>query len=264
MTTQTLFVTWFDPERRDIFPVGRLVRRQEPEGELYEFTYIRGARQAKERGFLPFLAFPDLGVVYRSRRLFPFFTNRVMPTTRPDYAEMLQALALDRGHPDAMEVLGRSGGGRETDRIEIVPQPALDEATGAYTTHFLVRGIKHTPGAEERIGRLQGGERLLWMLDAQNAANPNAVALRTEDRYLLGYVPDYLLTDVGQLVERRAPTEFRVERVNLSPAPVHHRLLCRLEARAPQGFAPFQDDRFRPIGTDEARKAENEHEPRAR
>lgn len=264
MKTQTLFVTWFDPERRDILPVGRLVRRLEADGELYEFTYIQGTRQAKERGFLPFLAFPELGTIYRSRRLFPFFANRVMPTTRPDYGEMLQALALNGTQADAMAVLGRSGGRRETDRIEIVPEPALDALTGLYTTYFLVRGIQHTPGAEERICRLQGGDRLCCMLDAQNAMNPNAVALRTEDRYLLGYVPDYLLTDVRQFVVERAPMEFRVERVNLAPATVHHRLLCRLEAQSPQGFVPFQDERFRSIGVEDARGAEHEQEARAR
>jgi hypothetical protein len=264
MTTQKLFVTWFDPERREILPVGRLVRRLEADGELYEFTYIQGARQAKERGFLPFLAFPDLGAVYRSRRLFPFFANRVMPTTRPDYGEMLQALALDRMQADAMAVLERSGGKRETDRLEIFSEPTLDPVTGLYTTYLLVRGVQHTPGAEDRICRLQEGDRLCCMLDAQNAVNPNAVALRTEDRYLLGYVPDYLLTDVKALLVEQAPLEIRVERVNLAPAPVHQRLLCRLEAQSPPGFVPFQDERFRPIGVEDARRTESEQEARAR
>jgi hypothetical protein len=243
---RALFVTWLDPDRRSIMPVARLVHHGGREGDLYEFRYIRGALEATERGFQPFIAFPELDRVYRSRSLFPFFANRVMPTTRPDYMEYVEVLGLDPTEADSIAILGRSGGRRETDRIEVVPTPTRDE-TGAYTTYFLLRGVRYIPGAEERIARLSSGERLFWMLDAQNESNPGAVALRSADKCLLGYIPDYLVTDAATFIAREVPMNVYTERVNRPPAPLHHRVLCRLEARWPDDFVPFQDERFQPI-----------------
>lgn len=243
---RVLFVTWFAPELRAILPVAQLVQLRNGAGDIFEFRYIQGALEASAHGFRPFLAFPDLHRVYRSRDLFPFFCNRVMPTTRPDYIAYVQMLGLDPARADAVEILGRSGGKRETDRVELVAAPLRDES-GTWTTHFLVRGIRYFPGAEERIARLTPGEQILWMLDAQNPVNHDAIALRTDDRQLIGYMPDYLVSDVARLIEEKSPFDVFVERVNPSPAPLHHRLLCRLEARWPPGFAPFQGARFQPL-----------------
>ncbi|XXT21843.1 HIRAN domain-containing protein [Sorangium sp. So ce429] len=243
---RTLFVTWYDSNHRSIIPVARLVHHGGTDGDLYEFRYIRGALEAMDRGFQPFIGFPDLYKVYRSPSLFPFFSNRVMPTTRPDYLAYLQVLGLDPAEADSVEILARSGGRRETDRIEVVPAPVQDES-GGYTTRFLLRGIRYIPGAEERIARLASGERLFWMLDPQNESNLSAVALRSADKCLLGYIPDYLVTDIAKLIERRVSMHVFAERVNLPPAPLHHRVLCRLEARWPDGFVPFQGEQFQPV-----------------
>ncbi|HSN99471.1 MAG TPA: hypothetical protein VLS89_14345 [Candidatus Nanopelagicales bacterium] len=246
MSERALFVTWFAPQKRAILPVARLVQRPEGDQETFEFRYIRGALEAITHGFRPFLAFPDLRHVYRSRALFPFFTNRVMPTTRPDYVSYVQSLGLEPGDADAVEILGRSGGKRETDRIEVVAAPAPDES-GAWITHFLVRGIRYMPGAEERIGRLTAGERLFWMLDVQNPMNPGALALRTSDNQLIGYLPDYLVSDAVRLIEERSPVNVLVERVNPAPTPLHYRLLCKLEAVWSSAFAPFQGEQLQPL-----------------
>jgi hypothetical protein len=64
---------------------------------------------------------------------------------------------------------------------------------------------------------------------------------------LLGYVPDYLAADLAQLVDHEAPRSVFVEQVNLPPASLHHRLLCRLDAGWPDGSVPFQGDRFQPL-----------------
>jgi hypothetical protein len=141
----TLFVLWFDPSQRSIVPVARLVHRHEAEGDVYEFRYVRGALDASARGFLPFLAFPDLHQVYLSRELFPFFANRVMPSTRPDYLEYVETLGLSRAQADSMAILARSGGTRETDRIELCAMPARDERSGAYTAYFLAMPYMDTP-----------------------------------------------------------------------------------------------------------------------
>lgn len=245
--TSTLFVHWLDPARRLLMPVGRLVRTRDAGGDVYEFVYIAGALEAREHGFLPFLAFPEMGRLYRSRALFPFFANRLMPASRPDYREYLRSLALEGEDPDDLTILGRGGGRRETDRIELTAAPTRDEATGEYTTLFAARGLSHFPGAEARALLLRPGDRLWWMLDAQNEVNPNAVALRTEDRCLVGYLPDYLATDIVELVARRKPMQVHVEHVNPPPVPLHYRLFCRLTAAWPQGFEPLRGKRFSPL-----------------
>src|SRR5690606_27364021 len=104
--------------------------------------------------------------------------------------------------------------------------------TGKHETFFLLRGVRYmSQGVEERIEALAPGDRLLCMLDFQNAYNPRAIALRTEDQHLLGYMPDYLVSDIDALRRMGEPIEISVERVNPRPAPRHHRLLCRLQAR---------------------------------
>lgn len=80
-----LYVTWREPNSRRIFPVGRLLRLADESG-TYEFCYVRGALEARERGFAPFIGFGQLDEVVCSRQLPPLFANRVMRTGRPDYA----------------------------------------------------------------------------------------------------------------------------------------------------------------------------------
>ena len=67
---------------------------------------------------------------------------------------------------------------RITDQIEMFPLPLPDAETGAYTTHCLIRGIRYMPQpfVEQRIARLERGEPLLLLWDAQNEVAPNAVA----------------------------------------------------------------------------------------
>jgi hypothetical protein len=173
-----------------------------------------------------------------------------MPTTRPDYLDYIAALGLAPEEADSVAILSRNGGKRETDCIEIVPRPVPDEG-GDYITHFLLRGLRYVPGAEERIGRLVTGERLFWMLDAQNSVNPRAIALRSGDMQLLGFVPDYLLVDVSRLIACAVPIDITVEKLNPPPAPRHHRLLCRVATPWPDRFVPFDHERFQPIEPDD-------------
>src|SRR5690606_32438330 len=139
-----LFVAWRDPESRRIFPVGRLVRIQDPL-EGYEFAYIQGATAAANYGFVPFLAFPDLHQVYRSSELPPFFKNRVLSPSRPDYGEYMETLALDPATADPVTVLAVSGGRRTTDKVEVFPDLVRESETGCIRTRFLVRGVQHVP-----------------------------------------------------------------------------------------------------------------------
>ncbi|MEO8179818.1 MAG: HIRAN domain-containing protein [Deltaproteobacteria bacterium] len=244
-----LFVAWRDPETRRIYAVGRLLRLV---GTFrgYEFGYIEGARVATEVGFQPFLAFPKLDQVYRSRELLPFFQNRVLSPARPDYPEYVESLALDAGVAEPLTLLAVSGGRRATDLVEIFPDWTLEGTGERIQTRLLVRGVQHVPGAEERIARLQSGEALHGVRDRENPINPQAIRLRTEDGIDIGFVPDYLAADLTRLLDNGAEIDVRVQRVNPPPVPRHHRVLCVLSTRAGVGVAGYRGETFRPISSD--------------
>lgn len=247
-TVDTLYVAWRSPETRAIYPVGRLTLT--PAAPQYEFVYIEGARSAQAHGFTPFAGLPELEQTYLSDELFPLFANRVMSGTRPDYRDYVARLGLDPGHAAALDILARSAGLRPEDKLEFFAPPQRTAETGKLVWHFLARGIRYMPMAEERVSRLQPGDRLRWMLDRQNEFDPLAVALRTEDRYLIGYVPFYFVGDMASLVQEGKDLVIRVEKVNLRPAPIHHRVLCRLEGKWADEFMPFSSRQYRPLGVD--------------
>src|SRR6266404_1740606 len=97
-TAPVLFVAWQSPTTRLIHPVGRLIRRDDL--NLYEYCYIRRAHSAVGRGFVPFIEFPKLDSVYFSERFFPWFANRVLPASRPEYASHIKSLGLDSATAD--------------------------------------------------------------------------------------------------------------------------------------------------------------------
>jgi hypothetical protein len=247
--SRRLIVNWRSPATRAIIPVAELTIAIFPDEEpRFEFGYVEGVRRALEEGFEPFLAFPELGRRYLSGELFPFFQNRVMPTTRPDYLEHLAALGLDGdgAGPDVADVLGRSAGLRQTDQVETVLVPERDPLTGRYLTHFLVRAVRHVPGAEERAAELNPGDELTPRLEPDNAVNRRARQLFTPHGPI-GYVPDYLLADLDALEAAGARPKFVVERVNASPHPAHYRVLARCEAVWPDRFRSFDAPFFEPL-----------------
>lgn len=252
-TPQALFVAWQQPKSRRYFPVGRLgLAANADSGGVarYEFAYIKGAHNAAKEGFQPFLAFPDLNRVYRSEDLFPFFANRVMPRSRPDFADGVARLGLDPPTADDMAILARNGGVRATDSIELFPVPVLDTATACYQTWFLAHGLRYLPdSAHERIAMLVRGNRLFILPDVQNPVDSRALALRSDDQIIVGYVPRYLLEDAWQLLEKCGwdVVEVFVDKVNLPPAPLQQRLLCRMKSCWPDGFVPFAGPTYQPI-----------------
>ncbi len=243
-----LIVTWKSDASKGILPVAELIIRVvEPH---YRFRYLEGVREALGWGFQPFLAFPNLQGRYESEALFPFFANRVLPTTRPDYLESLTAVGLDVRDVSVAEVLGRTNGRRATDRIETILVP-IPDALGRYRTHFFLRGMNHSPGAEEIIAKLVPDELLTLVKDTSNDYNPRARRLYARS-HQLGYVPDYLGNDLDALESAGIVPAVFGERSNLPPQPAHYRLLCRIHCEWPPGFVPFQDPRLAPYGNREA------------
>jgi hypothetical protein len=238
-----LIVNWQSETTREILPVAELVVTTTGEGERFEFGYLEGVRAALEKGFQPFLAFPDLDRRYAGSALFPFFQNRVLPTTRPDYLDYVAALGLNAETANVVELLGRSEGRRHTDRIETVLAAQRDPDTGRYVTRFLARGVRHVLGAESAILGLNEGDTLRATLDSANPKNPRARLLRFGEE-AIGFVPDYLLADMEALDRADASPTFTVERINPPPHPAHHRILVRLDAEWPEGFEPFHAEPF--------------------
>jgi len=249
-----LFVAWQDQGTKKYFPVARLVRTKATTRYEFEFGYLNGAKEAIARGFAPFVAFPNFDSIYRSDELFPLFTNRLMPRSRPDFAAYVQRLDLDPFSADDMTILARSGGRRVTDSIELFPLPDLTR-DGCYTTYFLAHGIRHlNKSSADKAINLALEEQLYLQYDFQNEADPYALSMRTADRVIVGYLPRYLLPDVHRLIQE-CPNqpEIRVAQINVPPAPIQQRLLCRMESCWPEKFTPFDTGDYQPYSSEACR-----------
>jgi hypothetical protein len=91
----------------------------------------------------------------------------------------------------------------------------------------------------------------------QNEYDPEALMLRTVDRYIVGFCPRYLVGDFTQLIGKKPEAvKVVVEKVNLAPTPLQFRLLCRLTAQGQKNFQPFSGDEYKLLVPTEALLAE--------
>jgi hypothetical protein len=242
-----LFLAWQDPVSRAWFPIGRLETRSDGG---YRFVYTRGFARAEQAGLTPLVGFPELDRVYDSAELFPLFKNRIMSPAREEYAAYLDRLALGEGRAAPLSILARSEGRRTTDSLEIFAHPlARDPGGGArYCLDFFVRGLRHRPeSAQLRALALEGGEPLHLLPDPQNPEDEQAIALRTADDHLLGYLPRYHAPDLLALLAARVPISARTVKVNPPPTPVQQRVLVSLDAPWPFPRPPLSQDDCAPI-----------------
>ncbi len=243
----SIFIAWRSgtPEQGEWSPVARLDRG----GDGYRFVYTQGARMLA--GFRPFPGLPDLGEVYWSNELFPMLANRLLSRSRPEYEAWLTWGGFDPHHsPEPLAVLSVTGGIRQTDALEVFPSPTPD-AQGNYLTRFFLHGLRHAgPEVHERLVELKAGATLGLELEDDNIRDPRAVAVLFNDslRMRLGYVPRYLARDARTLIEHAGieAIDLQVARINPS-APLQMRMLCRLSAPWPAGFAPCTAPEFQPI-----------------
>ena len=102
----------------------------------------------------------------------------------------------------------------------------------------------------ELFQSLHPGTELDWKHEPANLANPRAIRLAIR-RKGLGYLPDLLLQDVHAALESGGELRVSVERVNLPPEPIQHRLLVRVELWSTvDGFKPFTAEPFQPLASD--------------
>ncbi len=245
---KAVFLAWQDPASRTWFPIGKL--SCEAEG-LFRFVYTAGFEIAhSQAGLTPLIGFPEVQQVYESSELFPLFKNRIMSRSREEYRSYVARLNLPFDAPPPLSLLARSAGRRSTDSFEIFPHPQVIRPDGEvrYSIDFFVHGIRHMPPcAAERALDLQPEEQLRLMPDTQNRQDPSAVALRTDDKVLLGYVPRYYCPDLELLRQTQAQPEVRVLRVNPAPASVQQRVLVHLDAPWRSEAPPFDRPQYQPL-----------------
>lgn len=225
-----LIVAWRQPNRLTV-PVGVLSRTEDG---LFQFSYLKRANSVD--GFRPFAGLGDLEHTYRSETLFPVIANRLMPRARPDYPEWIDQLGL-ANDADIFEILGRSGGLRVTDNVELLPYPQVD--AGELVTRFFVRGIRHLDGAELAARSLGLGDRLRLRDEPENPVNPDAMLLDAHSGEPVGYLPDYLTGTVHSLraINGELPAVV-VDKVN-PDAPPTVMVLVTMAAPCPSDFEPL-------------------------
>lgn len=228
-TARRLVVAWQHPVSRLIAPVAFLDQIAD---DHYRFRYLR--RATRVPAFRPFLGFPDLTAVYDATRLFPLFAQRVMSPRRPDFGVYMHQLRLDED-ATPWEQIARSEGRRTGDTVQVFPVPQIRD-DGSTTCLFLVHGIRHVIGGD--VPELTPGEPLVLEPDPENDYNARALYVCDAAGTRLGYVPDLLLPHVEALFTAGS-VAVSVEHRNGPSAPVHLRLLARMDGRVPTGYGPM-------------------------
>lgn len=237
---KALFVAYQDTVSRTWTPVARLTH----EGSLYRFAYTVGAKNLS--GFVPFGRMTELDAEYQSEEIFPLFKNRLLPKSRPEYADYLSWLGLTEVSHDAIEELARTGGLRATDTLELIPCPE-PTSSNQYEVYFFCRGLNYlSADSQSRAANLQVNNALYLMSDMQNDSDEMALLLRTGDPVtLVGYVPRYYSAEFSRLIGLvgRKNAKVTVEKVNPN-APIQYRVLCKLTAPWPANFEPCHSDSY--------------------
>jgi hypothetical protein len=244
---ETLFLAWQDPKKKKLFPIGRLISWD----KYYQFNYTKGALIAKKESYFHELAsFPSLEKVYVSEELFPVFSNRLLPRSRPEYKNYLRWMSISQGEDNPMLLLARSGGKRVTDNLQVFSSPQLDQK-GNYFIHFFAEGMDSLPkDSLKYIEGLSIGERLL-VSEVQNSGDKKVALLKGDEMKepeILGYLPGFLIENLTGVLGERS-MHVSVEGINLPPAPLQFRLLCRMTFAQHIDFQPFTNEIYQPISS---------------
>ncbi|WP_153000154.1 hypothetical protein [Pseudomonas syringae] len=240
------FVIWRDPVTTMWEPVAKLTE----DNGVYTFAYTVGALT---KGFVPFPRMDLLTKEYVSSQLFPFFQNRLIPERRPEYYTMLSWLDMVPKSNDPLEILGVSGGAKKTDSFRIVKVPEKT-ADNEYRLKFFVSGSAYiSDNAKHELLALSCGQELCCFVEASNKADANALSISvSKGSSMFGYYPHYLNQDlllINAILGVDGPqllTRIKVLKVNYS-APEQYRLLCESITPWPEGFVPFQSEKYKSL-----------------
>ena len=218
-------VIWQDQTTRSLVHVGWLLYT----GDEFTFSYVDEAK-SHER-FQPFPAFPRLDETYKSSELFPYFALRLTSAADPQYDAVLDALGLTRDDATPVELLALSPSESPHDTIQVVPEPT-EMPDRTLVREFLVSGTRHVNEQDpSTVGRLieslPEGAPLELVPEPDNQHNAEALLL-SADGMRVGWVPDYLLSEIHRYIDSNRTPSITVVRANGPDAPWHLRLLCRL------------------------------------
>lgn len=220
-----LYIAWQNIETREWIPVAKLEKN---EGKFI-LSYTQGAN--KYPAFTGFGRMNDLGKIYSSTDIFPFFKNRLISKSRPDYKKYISWLGLDVDS-DEMELLSISSGSRATDSYEIVAPP--EKFNDSLLLKFFIRGISHLPKEVIRLlDNLKVDQKLFLMKDHQNPHDPHATAVRSDDpKVLIGYIPKYYCKSLDRIEKLISKFEVSVSILkNNIDAPLSMKILCVVEIK---------------------------------
>ena len=119
---------------------------------------------------------------------------------------------------------------------------------GSFKCRFFLHGTRYvSPAAQERLNSLKPQDPLKVNIELNNPATGLALQLQTEDYFMIGWAPRYLIGDIVKTIVRD-PHEFsaQVVRLNPVPAPSKQRLLVEFRGRWPN-FIPMTTDEFAPL-----------------
>ena len=180
-----LLLIWKDPETRRNYTVGKLTR-----GDCFTFQYYGEAENAEEAGWKLLGAFPTYQE-YRSNTMFPVFSSRLPDKKRRDIQNILEKYGLMEY--DEFELLRRSGARLPIDTYEFIDPISPDDKE--VTREFYITGIRyHSACQGSDCGALPGvkvGDMLLLEEEPENAYDPMAIRVLTQEKDVLGYVPRY-------------------------------------------------------------------------
>lgn len=184
-TSNYLLLIWKDPETRRNYTVGKLTR-----GDFFTFQYYGEAENAEEAGWKLLGAFPTYRE-YRSNTMFPVFSSRLPDKKRRDIQNILEKYGLMEY--DEFELLRRSGARLPIDTYEFIDPISPDDKE--VEREFYITGIRyHSACQGSDCGALPGvkvGDILLLEEEPENAYDPMAIRVLTQEQEVLGYVPRY-------------------------------------------------------------------------
>jgi len=234
-----LFVSWKNSNQQRV-PIGQL----EFKDGYYIFQYTQGALKDN---FRPFDGMKHLNRVYESKELFPFFKNRLLQKSRPEYQDYLRWLNIKDETLHPMIELTITGGVRATDSFELYPLPQKEKE---YVVKFFSRGIRHLAKSyNQRVEGLKENRKLYLMRDIQNELDNYALVLRTNNPIeLVGYCPSFYTKDFNTLIEKNGTENIYLKVIkNNTDAPSQLKLLCEFRTKWSKEFKAFDNKDFQII-----------------
>lgn len=230
----SVYIVWQDDETRLWHPVSKLSFSN----GVYRLNYTKGV--IGKSNFRPFPRMDDFSKVYESGELFPFFANRLIQPSRPEFSKILRWLDSSPEDFNPLDFLGATSGERETDNYRILQTPKKENSKYSFT--FFTSGIRHLPELNRaEIKKLKPLDSLCFSFDEVNTFDSSAIILKTQESNIsVGFCPKYLSRDFKALImhDHNKSSKFLVKKVNLD-APSQYTLLCSFETDWPDGFMPF-------------------------